>query len=180
MLKGVKYIIRIMYIMFFDPFQHSENVQCAFPTVKETVPRSKLGYATNNVFPEFPPLMSDGRSIIATFQSETDTNAITIKSNGIKSNWQYRNYLVDNGASIMRENFKEACNDVGYFERFSPATTDGKEKIKSQPYAYSSYTDGAKPQGYANSDLKDLYLSREQLNSRKIAPTLTQDQLLRM
>ena len=121
-----------MYIMFFDPFQHSENVQCAFPTVKETVPRSKLGYATNNVFPEFPPLMSDGRSIIATFQSETDTNAITMKSNGIKSNWQYRNYLVDNGASIMRENFKEACNDVGYFERFSPATTDGKEKIKSQ------------------------------------------------
>jgi hypothetical protein len=124
--------------------------------------------------------MSDGRSLIATYQSETDTNAITMKSNGIKSNWQYRNYLTDNGESIMRENFKEACNDVGYFERFSPTTMDGKEKIKSTPYMYSSYTDGTKPQGYANSDLKEMYLSREQLNSRKIAPTVTQDQLLKM
>jgi hypothetical protein len=124
--------------------------------------------------------MSDGRSLIATYQSETDTNAIMMKSNGIKSNWQYRNYLIDNGASIMRENFKEACNDVGYFERFSPAAADGKDKIQNTPYMYSSYTNSAKPHGYVNSDLKDLYLSREQLNSRKVAPTLTQDQLLRM
>ena len=166
--------------MFSYPLQQSESVNCAFPVIKETVPRSRLGYATNNVFPEFPPLMSDGRSLIATYQSETDTNAITIKSNGIKSNWQYRNYLIDNGESIMRENFREACNDVGYFERFSPSTADGKEKIKSAPYMYSSYMDGAKPQGYANSDLKDMYLSREQLNSRRVAPTLTQDQLLKM
>ena len=166
--------------MFSHPLQQSENVHCAFPIVRETVPRSRLGYATNNVFPEFPPLMSDGRSLIATYQSETDTNAITMRSNGIKSNWQYRNYLIDNGASIMRENFKEACNDVGYFERFNPTTMDGKDKIQNTPHMYSSYMDGGKPQGYVNSDLKDLYLSREQLNSRKVAATLTQEQLLRM
>jgi hypothetical protein len=166
--------------MFFDPFQHSENVQCAFPTVKETVPRSRLGYATNNVFPEFPPLMSDGRSLIATYQSESDTNAILIKTNGIQSNWQYRNYLIDNGASIMNENFREACNDVGYFERFNRNDIGNGDKIKNTPHMYSSYTDDSKPHGYVNSDLKDLYLSREQLNSRKIAPTMTQDQLLKM
>jgi hypothetical protein len=40
------------------------------------------------------------------------------------------------------------------------------------PYLYKSYEDTTKPIGYQNSDLKELYLSREQLDANRIAPTL--------
>jgi hypothetical protein len=42
---------------------HPETIQCAYPVVKETVPQSERGYRTNNKYPQFPPLMNDGRSM---------------------------------------------------------------------------------------------------------------------
>ena len=54
-----------------------------------------------------------------------------------------------------------------------------QDPITHTPYNYSSYIDTAKPQGYVNSDLKDLYLSREQLNARKTSPAITQAQLFK-
>jgi hypothetical protein len=38
--------------------------------------------------------------------------------------------------------------------------------------------DTREPFGYAPSDLKDVYLSREALQSRMIAPEITQEQFL--
>ena len=38
------------------------------------------------------------------------------------------------------------------------------------PFVYSSITDEAKPAGQVESDLKNAYLSREQLQSQLIAP----------
>ena len=38
---------------------------------------------------------------------------------------------------------------------------------------FDSYGDTTKPKGYQDSDLKELYLTREQLNARKVAPTYT-------
>ena len=34
-----------------------EQLNCAYPIIKETIPKSSLGYNTNNKYPEFPPLM---------------------------------------------------------------------------------------------------------------------------
>ena len=161
-------------------YPQPESTSCAFPVIEETLPRSKLGYASNNVYPGFPPMMTDGRSIIASYQPEAVLNNSLIKSQGITSNWEYRKYLTHNSQAIMQQNFREACNDVGYFERFMAQGSNNAEKMgKNAPYMYSSYLDSSTPQGYSNSDLKDLYLSREQLNSRKVSPPLTQEQIFR-
>jgi len=46
------------------------------------------------------------------------------------------------------------------------------------PYLYESFMDNSKPFGSTNSDLKETYLSREQLQARKITPSITQEELL--
>jgi hypothetical protein len=164
-------------------YPQPETLNNAFPIIRESLPRSKLGYATNNQYSEFPPLMSDGRALIASYQPEAVLNQQMLQQTGIKSNWEYRKYLTENSVNISRQNFREACNDVGYFERVTPSEMGDwktKSSMNSVPYSYASFLENTKPAGYANSDLKDLYLSREQLQSRKVAPGLSQEQLFSM
>ena len=165
--------------MFFDPLSQSEKVQCAYPINKDASPCSNLGYSSNAVYPGFPPLMDDGRSILASYQPEAIKNSELIQMSGIKSNWQYRKYLTDNSTDIIEQNFREACNDTGYTQRFTPNEREQQKPISNTPFIYPSYLDGSQPVGYSNSDLKDLYLSREQLNSRRIVPSITQEELLK-
>lgn len=162
-------------IMFSYP--QPEPIHCAFPVIQETLPRSKLGYHSNTTYPEFPPKMADGRSLIASYQPEAVLNANLIKQQGIQSNWQYRQYLTANSQQIAQQNFREACNDVGYFERFLPGEMGNQDKITATPYLYDSYLSSATPVGYSSSDLKSIYLSREQLNARLYSPSLTQAEL---
>jgi len=147
-----------------------------FPVFKETIPASSLGYKTNNKYPEFPPLMSDGRSVTATWQPESSINEDLISKNNIKSNWEYRKFLTDNAKEIMEYNFLESSTDVGYYKRPIDIPSISKNTIsggvKNTPYLFSSIHDTTRPPGYSSSDLKDLYLSREQLEARKVAPTL--------
>ena len=162
--------------MFSSSLNQGELLQCAYPVIKETIPRSSLGYNTNNKYPEFPPLMSDGRSVTATWQPESTINADLIQSNNIQSNWQYRKYLTQNAQQIMEYNFRESSNDVGYYKRPLDLPNIQSNLVTSfnqQPYVYSSPLDNTKPLGYTNSDLKETYLTREQLNARKIAPIVS-------
>jgi hypothetical protein len=46
------------------------------------------------------------------------------------------------------------------------------------PYVFSSALDSSQPFGYETSDLKNVYLSRHELQSRMMAPALTQYQYL--
>jgi len=148
-----------------------ENLNNAYPSNK-VVPESSLGYHSNNQYDNFPPLMSDGRTVVASWQPESVINNQIIHENGIQSNWQYRKYLTHNANKIMKINYEEACNDVGYVAReYEPRNT-------TNPFLYKSFLDNAKPFGYETSDLKENYLSREQLNSRKVSPAITQEQLL--
>ena len=149
-----------------------ESLDNAYPSNKQVVPVSSLGYHANNQYDDFPPLMSDGRAVIASCQPESVTNNQMIKENGISSNWQYRKYLTHNANQIMKINYDDACNDVGYIKR------DYEPRNTTNPFLYKSYLDNSKPFGYETSDLKETYLSREQLNSRKVAPAITQEQLL--
>ena len=157
-----------------------ESLSSAYPIIKETVPQSALGYNTNNKYPQFPPLMSDGRSVTASWQPESSINADLIESNGITSNWQYRKFLTHNAQQIMEYNFRESSNDVGYYKRpaYLPSMqSNSVSDLYTSPYSYKSVLDRAKPFGHSNSDLKELYLTREQLNARKISPVITQEQL---
>lgn len=143
--------------------------------------RPSLGYHTNNKYPTFPPLMMDGRAICASYQPEAVLNKHIIESNNIQSNWQYRKYLTKNAVSIMNQDFTDACNDAGYYKRYSDiAPINQKQDTTwfSHPYLYESVVDTDKPKGYITSDLKDAYLSREQLNAKKISPVITQEQLI--
>lgn len=158
-----------------------ENIRSAYPIIKETIPRSSLGYNTNNKYPEFPPLMSDGRAVISSWQPESVINKELMESNNIKSNWQYRQYLTHNSQQLMEYNFRESANDVGYTKRagdIPSIQSNSANGLKSSPYLYSSVLDETKPFGHSTSDLKTLYLTREQLEARKISPIITQDKLL--
>jgi hypothetical protein len=161
----------------------SSTLDCAYPVIRETVPQSALGYHANNKYDGFPPLMSDGRSITATWQPESTINADLLKSNNIQSNWEYRRYLTKNANDIMQYNFRESSNDIGYYKRpldVLDIQSNLVSDIKNKPYSFNSVLDSTKPIGYSTSDLKDTYLTREQLNSRKISPVITQEQLLKM
>ena len=157
---------------------HQEPLNCAYPIIKETIPSSSLGYTTNNKYPGFPPLMSDGRAITASWQPEAVINENLIKTNNIESNWEYRRYLTKHAKEIMETNFRESCNDVGYYKRANQLTAVEQSQHSTVPYLYTSVMDENKPKGHTSSDLKDIYLSREQLNARKISPVITQAELL--
>lgn len=121
------------------------------------LPKSSLGYHTNNVYPAFPPLMSDSRSIISSWQSESSANNNLIRSNNIKSNWMYRKYLQTNAVEIMKANYIESANDTGY-------VLPGKGQIQPEgtPFALVSMDSLEKV-----SDLKTTYLTRDQLTASK-------------
>ena len=157
-------------------------LDCAYPIIKETIPASSLGYSANNKYPGFPPLMNDGRTITASWQPESIINDDLIQSNNIKSNWQYRKYLTHNAKDIMAYNFRESSTDAGYYKRsidLPNMQSNVVSNMNGVPYNFNSINDNSKPFGYQTSDLKELYLSREQLDARKISPVITQEDLVR-
>lgn len=136
-----------------------------------TIPKSSLGYGTNNRHRQFPPLMSDGRSVVSSAQSAEIMNNKLIKENNITSNWEYRQYMIKNGNTIMEYNYKESSNDTGYIIPPIKKTINNPQNTKLiLPYTFDSLNDNSKP--FEMSDLKQLYLSKEQLNSKKVVPTL--------
>ena len=148
----------------------------AYPVIKETIPASNLGYHSNNRYDGFPPLMSDGRSIVATGKSEPLEHNALLKSTGIVNNAQYREYMIKNSRQIMMNEFRSASNDTGFSEqgRFADyllaavAPVPTAKDAKQMPYP------GNQGQGqkiaYKTSDLKDIYLSREQLVEKRNYP----------
>jgi hypothetical protein len=53
-----------------------------------------------------------------------------------------------------------------------------QDQHRNVPFMYSSVMDTREPFGYVQSDLKDVYLSREALQSRMVSPEITQEQVL--
>lgn len=122
------------------------------------------GTCNNNKYNNFHPIMSDGRNYANWEPAVTISNKLQTKEN-IKSNWEYRNYLINNADKIIKQNQEEACGDCCskniYYENKKEHTT---------PYIYNSCSDKAKPYGYETSDLKDIYVSRQELQSRFVTP----------
>jgi hypothetical protein len=143
------------------------DLNSAYPTLSQS-PKSTYGFQTHNLYKDFPPFMNDGRVLVASWQQESVTNNNLLQSTGMKSNWEYRRYLTENAKSLIQQNQAESLNDIGYIARYSTAP----EQTNTVPYYYKSYLDNAKPFGYETSDLKQLYLTAEQLNARKMAPAV--------
>jgi hypothetical protein len=122
----------------------------------------------NNINFDFPPLMSDGRNY-STWQPDAVINKRIQEKEGIKTNWQYRQYLQQNGLKIMSYNNQEACYALG----LDPHVHSGKTPSDNVPYKFKGTFDTQTPGfGYCNSDLKNHYLSREQLNARLVSPSI--------
>ena len=123
---------------------------------------------SNNIHFNFPPIMADGRNF-AQWQPDAVVNNRIQQKEGIQNNWSYRQYLQQNGLQIMNYNTTEACYELG----LDPHVQTGKTPSDNVPYTFRSTFDTSRPGfGYSNSDLKNPYLSREQLNSRLISPSL--------
>lgn len=123
---------------------------------------------SNNIHFNYPPIMADGRNY-SSWQPEVAVNKSIQNKEGIKSNWQYRQYMQKNGLQIMKYNSQEACNNLGL-----PCHQQTDNTPSSNvPHKYKSTFDTNNPGfGYCNSDLKNPYLSREQLNARMISPSI--------
>lgn len=129
--------------------------------------------ASNNIHFDFPPIMADGRNY-ATWQPGAAVSERIRDQAGIKTNWQYRKYMVENADAIIKANQLEACDRCCS----CPARYGSGESVPSSPFLYKSCTEKTQPYGYETSDLKNLYLSEQQLQCRLVTPVITQDQLL--
>ena len=124
--------------------------------------------ASNNIHFNSPPMMSDGRNF-SSWQPEAVVNKRIQQQENITSNWSYRQYLQKNAQQIMKYNSMESCYDLGLDAH---ATADKTQSV-NVPHLYNSFMDSSKPAfGYSNSDLKNPYLTREQLNSRMVSPVI--------
>jgi len=123
---------------------------------------------SNNIHFNFPPIMNDGRNY-ASWQPDAVINQRIQKTEGITNNWNYRQYLQHNGQQIMSYNNAEACYELG----LDPHVQSGKTPSSNVPYTFRSTFDTSAPGfGYCNSDLKNPYLTSEQLNARLVAPSI--------
>ena len=124
---------------------------------------------SNNIHFNFPPIMSDGRNF-ASWQPEAVVNKRIQQQENITTNWNYRQYMQQNGLQIMQYNTAEACYDLG----LDPHTQVGTTPSENVPYMFKSTFDSSKPgYGYNDSNLKNPYLSREQLNAKMISPHIS-------
>jgi hypothetical protein len=127
---------------------------------------------SNNIHFDYPPIMSDGRNF-ARWQPGAVINKEIRQENNINTNWKYRQYLTENADSIIKANQLEACGNCCYCP-----TMKIENSVSNSPFMYKSCMDKSQPYGYNNSDLKNLYLTSQQLQSRMVAPIITQEQFL--
>jgi hypothetical protein len=123
---------------------------------------------TNNYDFNSPAKMSDGR-LWSQWSPSAVVNERIQTNEGIQSNWGYRQFLQNNGLKIMNYNNQEACYTLG----LDPHYTTNATPSSNVPFTFKNTFDTSKPGfGYCNSDLKNPYMTREQLNARLVAPSI--------
>lgn len=129
--------------------------------------------ASNNIHFDYPPIMDDGRNY-SDWQPGAAMNEKMKEDAGIKTNWQYRRYLTQNADEIIKYNQILACNQCGS----CPVRYENQETSNS-PFLYKSSEEKTMPYGYVNSDLKNLYLSKQDLEQRLNSPQINQEDYLK-
>ena len=106
----------------------------------------------------------------SSWQPTAITNQKILVDTGIQSNWKYRQYMQKNASHIMKYNTMESIYESGN----NPYPTLNTQPTNKQPYLLSGIHDTNTPQGLTivNSDLKQSYLTKEQMKARMIAPSI--------
>ena len=130
----------------------------------------------NNIDFSSPPMVSDGRFFTA-YDSNEATEQKIKQAQGIQSNWEYREFLQRNASNIMNYENTECYLNQGLIPSVNPSShsTTNKTSVSGSntPFLYNSTSDSRQPpHGYCDSQLKNMYLSRNELNSRLIAPSI--------
>jgi hypothetical protein len=103
------------------------------------------------------------------WQPEAYTNNNILADSGITSNWKYRQYIQKNANQIMKYNSMESIYSSGN----NPYAISNTEPTNKTPYLYSSIHDtNNPPYGFRNSDLKQDYVTKQQMNAKMIAPSI--------
>lgn len=102
-------------------------------------------------------------------QPEALTNNKILVDTDISSNWHYRKYMQKNANQIMKYNTMESIYTSGN----NPYTIFNNKPTNKSPYLYSSIYDNTNPTyGFRNSDLKQNYMTKQQIQAKMIAPSI--------
>ena len=128
---------------------------------------------SNNIHHDKMALMSDGKHFTL-YNPACDVNKKIQEKNGMKNNYEYRQFMINNGISLMNKNNMSVCNEG------SECVLNSVSKNKSfGKYLYKSAQDMTKPYGFQQSDLKNIYLELQELNITYETPIVTKDDLLK-
>ena len=122
---------------------------------------------SNNIHFNFPPLMNDGRNYSNYEAGASLDNNLKKKAN-IKTNSDYRKFLQKNADSIIRNNQLNACNECSNY--YNTNNNNNNNLGITKPYIFDSIISNDQPYGYENSDLKNIYLSRQVLQAQMHSP----------
>ena len=89
-----------------------------------------------------------------------------------QTNWQYRQYIQKNANEIMKYNTMQSINASGN----NPYTLLNTNPTQNTPYLYNSLhpaQNSIPAYGFRNSDLKQNYMTKEQMKARMISPSIS-------
>lgn len=130
----------------------------------------------SDIFTDYNNKIIEDNKTFVTFQPGCKVNHDIREKHGINSNIEYRKYLTNNADSIIEYNQKQCINMTGtvnvkpFFSQISETIMGNQNK--NTPYLYQSCQSNEKPYGYEDSDLKKDFLSKQQLESRMISPSI--------
>lgn len=118
---------------------------------------------SNNINMNFPPLMDDAR-LFSNYYSSVLNDEMLKRNKNIKTNSDYRHYLQINAQSIISNNQLNSCNECSVCPYYSKTDLGIN---KATPYIFDHILSKIRPYGYETSDLKELYITRQQLDAQK-------------
>lgn len=106
---------------------------------------------------------------LCTPDGSASTNQQILNYSGINSNWKYRQYMQQHANQIMKYNTMQSINTSGN----NPYSILNTHTTNNRPHLYTSTYDNNHPEyGFRHSDLKQEYMTKEQMKSRMISPSI--------
>ena len=116
-------------------------------------------YTPNNqVDANTPGILSDGR-LFTDYTQNSIVNDTIRKEHNLKTNEEYRRFMVYQTDAILQYNYEQMV--TANQPKMYPSTMHG------EPFLYNSIQDNSKPFGYQESNPKNNYLTREQIDDKK-------------
>lgn len=103
------------------------------------------------------------------YYPEGVVNSQIHSNSGMKSNWEYRQYLQNNSIDIMKYNTYQSIYTSGN----NPYVLSNQTSAEQTPFLYTSTHDNRMPVvSNPDTDLRKSYLQNEQFKSRMISPSI--------